>query len=174
MQHQHHDAVIVGTRAAGAATALVPALAGAKLALGTRHETCLQARDGRVVAVSVRARGGTRRMPSADLLVGADGRMARVAASPGARTPVASPAATGLRCRRFPGAPGVLRDRSRPGRALVGDAGCYRDPVTTPGLTDARLDALRALHERPRAASASLPPFPAPGPHRAVALAALP
>lgn len=191
--------------------------AGADVALGTTYETCLQARDGRMVAVGLSARDGTRRTLSTDLLVGADGRLSRVAESVGARTLAASPAATatvyayllgipnegyrwcfaagitasvipttggeacvvaacrpaeyrarfaeaqeglaaivgqfdqglaaavraaaGLRCRRFSGAPGVLRDRSGPGWALVGDAACFRDPVTAHGLTDALLDA---------------------------------
>lgn len=191
--------------------------AGAELAFGTRYETCLQSRDGRVVALGVAARDGSRRTLSADLLVGADGRMSRVAESVGARAITTSPAATatvyaylpwpadqgyrwgfapgmtasvipttggescvvaacrpadyrarfadvqaglaaivgrfdpvlaeavraapGLRCRRFAGAPGVMRVRSGPGWALVGDAACYRDPVTAHGLTDALLDA---------------------------------
>lgn len=43
--------------------------------------------------------------------------------------------------RPFPGAPGVMRRAWGDGWALVGDAGCYRDPSTAHGLTDALRDA---------------------------------
>ena len=39
------------------------------------------------------------------------------------------------------GAPGYVRHSFGPGWALVGDAGYYRDPITTHGLTDALRDA---------------------------------
>ncbi len=45
------------------------------------------------------------------------------------------------RLRRFPGAPGFLRAAAGPGWALVGDAGCFKDPLTAHGITDAFLDA---------------------------------
>lgn len=45
------------------------------------------------------------------------------------------------RCRRFPGGPGFMRDRTGVGWALVGDAAFFRDPVTAHGITDALLDA---------------------------------
>lgn len=45
--------------------------------------------------------------------------------------------------RRFPGAPGHIRDCAGPGWALVGDAGYFKDPATAHGITDAFLDANR-------------------------------
>lgn len=45
--------------------------------------------------------------------------------------------------RRFAGAPGHIRDCAGPGWALVGDAGCYMDPATAHGITEALLDAGR-------------------------------
>ncbi|MGI9390515.1 MAG: NAD(P)/FAD-dependent oxidoreductase [Boseongicola sp.] len=47
------------------------------------------------------------------------------------------------RMRRFPGAPGHLRECAGPGWALVGDAGYFKDPATAHGITDAFLDASR-------------------------------
>lgn len=47
------------------------------------------------------------------------------------------------RMRRYPGAPGHLRDCAGPGWALVGDAGYFKDPATAHGITDAFLDANR-------------------------------
>lgn len=47
------------------------------------------------------------------------------------------------RMRRFPGAPGHLRDCAGAGWALVGDAGYFKDPATAHGITDAFLDANR-------------------------------
>lgn len=43
--------------------------------------------------------------------------------------------------RAFPGRPGYLRRSSGPGWALVGDAGYFRDPITSHGMTDALRDA---------------------------------
>ena len=43
--------------------------------------------------------------------------------------------------RPFAGVPGVLRRAWGPGWALVGDAGCFRDPITAHGITDALRDA---------------------------------
>ena len=39
------------------------------------------------------------------------------------------------------GMPGYIRRSSGPGWALVGDAGYYKDPITTHGMTDALRDA---------------------------------
>lgn len=50
------------------------------------------------------------------------------------------------RMRRFPGAPGHIRDCTGPGWALVGDAGYFKDPATAHGITDAFLDAHRVAH----------------------------
>ncbi len=50
------------------------------------------------------------------------------------------------RMRRFPGAPGHIRDSAGPGWALVGDAGYFKDPATAHGITDAFLDANRLAH----------------------------
>ena len=45
------------------------------------------------------------------------------------------------RIRGWAGAPGFVRRPSGPGWALVGDAGYYKDPITTHGMTDALRDA---------------------------------
>jgi 2-polyprenyl-6-methoxyphenol hydroxylase-like FAD-dependent oxidoreductase len=45
------------------------------------------------------------------------------------------------RLRSFPGRPGFLRRAWGPGWALVGDAGYFKDPISTHGLTDAFRDA---------------------------------
>jgi len=50
------------------------------------------------------------------------------------------------RIRRFPGAPGHIRQCAGPGWALVGDAGYFKDPATAHGITDAFLDANRLAH----------------------------
>ena len=41
----------------------------------------------------------------------------------------------------FPGRPGFVRQAWGPGWALVGDAGCFKDPITAHGMTDALRDA---------------------------------
>lgn len=43
--------------------------------------------------------------------------------------------------RGFAGAAGVLRESAGSGWALVGDAACFRDPITAHGITDALRDA---------------------------------
>ena len=43
--------------------------------------------------------------------------------------------------RGFPGQAGYLRTCGGPGWALVGDAGCFTDPLSTSGITDALRDA---------------------------------
>ena len=43
--------------------------------------------------------------------------------------------------RPFAGTPGFMRRPWGPGWALVGDAGCFRDPITAHGITDALRDA---------------------------------
>jgi flavin-dependent dehydrogenase len=45
------------------------------------------------------------------------------------------------RLRSFPGRPGFMRRAWGPGWALVGDAGYFKDPISTHGLTDAFRDA---------------------------------
>ena len=45
--------------------------------------------------------------------------------------------------RRYPGAPGHIRQATGPGWALVGDAGFFKDPATAHGISDAFLDADR-------------------------------
>jgi flavin-dependent dehydrogenase len=45
------------------------------------------------------------------------------------------------RLRGFAGMPGYLRQSWGPGWALVGDAGCFEDPLSTHGITDALRDA---------------------------------
>ncbi|MDP1569190.1 MAG: FAD-dependent monooxygenase [Vicinamibacterales bacterium] len=41
----------------------------------------------------------------------------------------------------FPGLPGYFRRSAGPGWALVGDAGCFKDPITAHGITDALIAA---------------------------------
>jgi len=43
--------------------------------------------------------------------------------------------------RSFPGQPGFLRRAAGPGWALVGDAGSWKDPISTRGIADALRDA---------------------------------
>ena len=54
------------------------------------------------------------------------------------RVAAASPASS---LRGWAGAPGYLRRCWGPGWALVGDAGYFKDPITTHGMTDALRDA---------------------------------
>ena len=54
------------------------------------------------------------------------------------RVAVATPASS---LRGWAGAPGFLRRCWGPGWALVGDAGYFKDPITTHGMTDAMRDA---------------------------------
>jgi 2-polyprenyl-6-methoxyphenol hydroxylase-like FAD-dependent oxidoreductase len=65
--------------------------------------------------------------------------------------------------RHFRGRPALLRRCSGPGWALVGDAGYWKDPLSTHGITD----ALRDAELLARAVLA----VPEPGPARAAALA---
>ena len=65
----------------------------------------------------------------------APGLSARVAAAP-----------AGGPIRVFPGEPGFLRRAHGPGWALVGDAGAFRDPITSHGITDALRDAEWLAH----------------------------
>ena len=65
--------------------------------------------------------------------------------------------------RHFRGRPALLRRCSGPGWALVGDAGYWKDPLSTHGITD----ALRDAELLARAVLAA----PEPGPARAAALA---
>jgi 2-polyprenyl-6-methoxyphenol hydroxylase-like FAD-dependent oxidoreductase len=46
----------------------------------------------------------------------------------------------------FSGQTGLMRPSWGPGWALVGDAGCFRDPLTAHGMTDALRDAERLAH----------------------------
>jgi len=46
-----------------------------------------------------------------------------------------------LELHSFSGQAGIMRQSWGPGWALVGDAGCFRDPVTAHGITDALRDA---------------------------------
>ncbi|HWL78141.1 NAD(P)/FAD-dependent oxidoreductase [Microbacterium sp.] len=48
---------------------------------------------------------------------------------------------TGLRIHGWGGSPGWMRRPYGPGWALVGDAGLFRDPISTHGITDALRDA---------------------------------
>jgi 2-polyprenyl-6-methoxyphenol hydroxylase-like FAD-dependent oxidoreductase len=64
------------------------------------------------------------------LSIAAPGQLDRVEAS----TPAG-------RIHGWGGLPGFVRQASGPGWALVGDAGYFRDPITTHGMTDAMRDA---------------------------------
>ncbi|MCB1375775.1 MAG: FAD-dependent monooxygenase [Rhodobacteraceae bacterium] len=194
---------------------------GASLSLGTRFETVIRDRAGRVAGAELRLHDGSSRTLKASLVVGADGRNSHVAQAVGAGTirrdprraamvfgyfdgipnegyrwlfdeglqlglipttggrhcvfaacrpsefqerlgdaplfglaRALSPWAPGIaadlirsagaeRLRRFAGAPGHIRDCAGPGWALVGDAGCFMDPATAHGMTEALLDAGR-------------------------------
>ncbi|GAA0252674.1 NAD(P)/FAD-dependent oxidoreductase [Cryptosporangium japonicum] len=61
-------------------------------------------------------------------------------ASPGLAARVAAGTPHGI-VRTFPGRPGYLRRAWGPGWALVGDAGSWKDPIGTSGLSDALRDA---------------------------------
>ncbi|MDP3890846.1 NAD(P)/FAD-dependent oxidoreductase [Nocardioides sp.] len=50
-------------------------------------------------------------------------------------------ATAGGRIHGWGGLPGFVREAAGPGWALVGDAGYFRDPITTHGMTDAMRDA---------------------------------
>lgn len=65
--------------------------------------------------------------------------------------------------RHARGRPALLRDCAGPGWALVGDAGCWKDPISTHGMTD----ALRDAELLARAVVAA----PEPGPAQDAALA---
>ncbi|TPE52677.1 NAD(P)/FAD-dependent oxidoreductase [Amaricoccus solimangrovi] len=72
------------------------------------------------------------------------GARAGLAAIAGALDPELSDptrAAPAERLRRFAGAPGHMRARAGRGWALVGDAACFKDPMTALGISDALLDA---------------------------------
>jgi flavin-dependent dehydrogenase len=61
-------------------------------------------------------------------------------ASPSLTARVATAVPDG-RLRGWPAVPGFLRRGYGPGWALVGDAGYYKDPITTHGITDGLRDA---------------------------------
>jgi flavin-dependent dehydrogenase len=58
--------------------------------------------------------------------------------------------------RGFAGVHGYMRRSVGPGWALVGDAGYFKDPITTHGLTDALRDAETLPGTAPRPESRSL------------------
>jgi flavin-dependent dehydrogenase len=62
------------------------------------------------------------------------------AAAPDARDRLAA-ASPPQGLRRFTGIPGYVRSATGPGWALVGDAGYFKDPLSTHGITDALRDA---------------------------------
>ncbi len=53
----------------------------------------------------------------------------------------AAPLERAGKLRPFPGRPGFIRKPWGAGWALVGDAGCFKDPITAHGMTDALRDA---------------------------------
>ena len=75
---------------------------------------------------------GSRRI---DALAGSWPRPTR-SSRPPSRTPRRQ-----ARCATFPGRPGFVRRSWGPGWALVGDAGYWKDPVSTHGISDALRDA---------------------------------
>jgi 2-polyprenyl-6-methoxyphenol hydroxylase-like FAD-dependent oxidoreductase len=81
-----------------------------------------------VLAAATRHRG--RAAAQRGLLARLDGGLADLVAAP-PEGPV----------RFFRGMPALLRRPHGPGWALVGDAGCWKDPLSTHGITDALRDA---------------------------------
>lgn len=194
---------------------------GAEVRLGTACEGPIRGRGGRVIGAELRLPDGNYCSVTADIVIGADGRISRIAQAVGAPVRVAGrerlatlygyfegipdtgfrwyfapglqagiiPTTAGRSCvfaslrpvdfadrigtdslgglvsvigawepeiaagmkrtrsperlRRFPGAAGHIRDCTGPGWALVGDAGCFKDPTTAHGISDALLDADR-------------------------------
>jgi 2-polyprenyl-6-methoxyphenol hydroxylase-like FAD-dependent oxidoreductase len=78
--------------------------AGAELALGTAVEDCLWTSD-RVAGVVVRRPDGDQRAVDADLVIGADGRMSKIAELVGAQPLVVSPQRTATLYGYFPSIP---------------------------------------------------------------------
>ncbi len=76
--------------------------------------------------------------------------------APGWFDPGASPRPD-QRLRGFIGRPGYARRAGGPGWALVGDAGYYKDPITSHGLTDALRDAELLARAVVAAAEGQLP-----------------
>jgi flavin-dependent dehydrogenase len=73
---------------------------------------------------------------------GADAAFERLlGAVPGDLSAVVHAGGAAGRLHGWRGAPGQIRRSSGPGWALVGDAGYFKDPITTHGLTDALRDA---------------------------------
>ena len=104
---------------AGAAAGLIP----------TNDATCVFVATTPARLRQLR-RDGSEQAFSAVLAMAAPSFVDRVAA--------ASPASS---LRGWAGAPGFLRRCWGPGWALVGDAGYYKDPITTHGMSDAMRDA---------------------------------
>jgi len=73
-------------------------------------------------------------------------RMDVLAALSPALAEQASRAAKDSRLQAFRGVPGYLRQAHGPGWALVGDAGFFRDPITSHGISDALRDAESLAH----------------------------
>jgi 2-polyprenyl-6-methoxyphenol hydroxylase-like FAD-dependent oxidoreductase len=126
---RRHDVVVVGTRAAGAATALLRALTG----VFPTHDgeaciwICLPSEDARDARRSSASRGEAF---AATLDRTAPDLAARLRAA--RRTS----AVTGMLRT-----PNILRRAHGAGWALVGDAGYHRDAITGHGLSDAYRDA---------------------------------
>ena len=64
-----------------------------------------------------------------------------LAAAPAPAAGAVRDAADAAACTAGAGCPGYVRRSSGPGWALVGDAGYFKDPITTHGITDALRDA---------------------------------
>ena len=144
----------VAAARAGARPAAGPVLLGGPLPLPRRWLA------GRRVRVGLRRRRGRRADPHqrrADLRVrqhhaatdaGAAPHRRRAGLHHAARPEPLRPGRPRRRCARRPvaihgwgGAPGYVRQSWGPGWALVGDAGYFKDPITTHGMTDALRDA---------------------------------
>jgi flavin-dependent dehydrogenase len=81
-----------------------------------------------VLAAAVRARGPATGLHH--LAARLDGELGELVATPSVGS-----------VRSFRGIPGLLRRARGPGWALVGDAGWWKDPLSTHGITDALRDA---------------------------------
>ena len=94
--------------------------------------------DGQVCVFAGTTRTRFRAEIAGDVRAGFDTLLGEVSPAGLERVRRARPPA---RLRSFPGRPGYLRQAWGLGWALVGDAGYFKDPISTHGLTDALRDA---------------------------------
>ena len=138
-----------GSAAGGVVYRYVPTalLARAGVA-GDRYRWCYRPGSAAGVIPTGGARscvwaGGPRARVSAALRGGTAGAFASLlaATAPDLAAALSAGADGDDRLRAFPGAPAQVRRPHGPGWALVGDAGLYRDPISSHGISDALRDA---------------------------------